>query len=305
MKSYKDYYDVLGISPQASPEDVKKAYRTIAKKFHPDTSSGDEVKFKEATEAYEVLSDVNKRFNYDGIRQKELFSGREGFSTFFDIFPRRGSGVKIDATVNVNITMDKAYYGMSGQVRYDRFIECKVCCGRGSSHRADGKGRDPCTACGGMCRSQEVATASLVVPAKSRSGSQIIIKNQGNVLSNGKTGNLRVSVMYENQFEDVTCLADGTLVKEVVIPWEDVLMGGQYELKLFSSSSNIISVKLDPSMPSGSGYRLKNLGMGESHLVIKVRLDLPTNIDEDDRLLIAKVIKNAKSKTNTRRDSPE
>jgi DnaJ-class molecular chaperone len=118
-------------------------------------------------------------------------------------------------------------------------------------------------------------------------------------MAGGKIGDLRVGITYDSQFEGVSCLTDGTIVKELTVPWEDVLLGVQYEFKLFSSSLNKISVALDPSVSSGTGYRLKGLGMGESPLVIKVKHELPTNIMEKDRTIIAKAIKDAKSKINS------
>ena len=73
----KDYYKILGVNPNASEEEVKKAYRHLAHKYHPDKASGDEKKFKEINEAYQVLSDKNKRAQYDRFGQ--IFEGGEPF----------------------------------------------------------------------------------------------------------------------------------------------------------------------------------------------------------------------------------
>ncbi len=79
----KDYYNVLGVPRSASKEEIKKAYRRLAHKYHPDKSGGDEQRFKEVNEAYQVLSDPDKRANYDrfGHGDAEGFFGR-GFEGF-------------------------------------------------------------------------------------------------------------------------------------------------------------------------------------------------------------------------------
>ena len=83
----RDYYEVLGVIKSASPEEIKKAYRKLALKYHPDRNKGDkaaEAKFKEASEAYHVLSDKERRTNYDqfGHAAFEGAGGRGGFSNF-------------------------------------------------------------------------------------------------------------------------------------------------------------------------------------------------------------------------------
>ena len=331
----KDFYSILGTPSNSSQEDIKKAYRTLAKKFHPDTANGNNEKFREVSEAYEVLSDKNKRADYDTHQQTTSFYDNP--TSFFyqndwPGFSSRGSGTRLDIQVNIHLTMDQAYYGISLNIRYNKIIECKTCLGSGSVQNktkkciwcnGSGKGMgtingvlsncsacrgegflvEKCSSCGGARKKKNGATANITVPPKTKLGNHILVPGHGNILSTGKTGDLRVCIIYDKQFEDVTYLSDGNLVKEVSLPWENVLMGEQCEFKLFSSGLNKISVKLDPSIPSGSSYRLKGFGFGESHLIIKVRHDLPTNIDEDDRLLIARVIKNAKSKADSRRNS--
>src|SRR4030043_122850 len=85
----KDYYNILGVSKDASDDEIKKAYRKLAHKFHPDKSGGDEARFKEVNEAYQVLSDKEKRSHYDQYGQtfeqaqsQGGFSGFEGFRDF-------------------------------------------------------------------------------------------------------------------------------------------------------------------------------------------------------------------------------
>ena len=102
MSSKRDYYDVLGVSQSATSDEIKKAYRKVAMKYHPDQNSGDSVaeeKFKEASEAYEILSNPEKKSRYDQFGH-QAFSGAGGgfggFSNAQDIFDQFSSGAGIN-----------------------------------------------------------------------------------------------------------------------------------------------------------------------------------------------------------------
>ncbi len=182
----RDYYEVLGVEKSASADEIKKAYRKLAVKYHPDRNPGDkeaENKFREATEAYEVLSDEKKRPLYDqygfagvdGMNQgggaqyshafhdfSDLF-GSGGFSDIFDsIFgggfssssgsssyghsaksPSQGSSLRYD----LNIKFNEAVYGTSADVHFSHDEVCDVCKGTGG---AAGASRKTCPVCGGM-----------------------------------------------------------------------------------------------------------------------------------------------------------
>ena len=165
----RDYYEVLGVSKTASAEEIKKAYRRLAMKFHPDRAKDDtsaEGKFKEAKEAYEVLSDEDKRsaygrFGHDGIRGAGMggpggFSA-EGFSDIFgdvfgDIFggSRRG-GPQVfrgaDLGYELRLDLEKAVYGESVTIDVPSQVTCESCNGSGAK-----KGTQPvqCSTCGGV-----------------------------------------------------------------------------------------------------------------------------------------------------------
>ena len=177
----RDYYEVLGIAKDASADDIKKAYRKCALKYHPDRNPGDaaaEEKFKEANEAYEVLSDEDKRQRYDrfgfagvdpnygagagggyGAGFGEGFGGFGGFGDFGDIFsdlfgggggrsrgaqqnaPRRGENIGS----RLELTFEEAAFGCEKEVAAQRIENCAVCNGSGS---ADGV-IETCSQCGG------------------------------------------------------------------------------------------------------------------------------------------------------------
>lgn len=167
----RDYYEVLGVSKNASEADIKKAYRRLAMKYHPDRNAGDtgddaEVKFKEAKEAYEILTDAQKRATYDQFGHAGVDpsmgggfgGGNANFSDIFgdvfgDIFGggRGGPGGSrvhrgADLRYNLQLSLEDAVAGTTVKIRVPTLIKCDVCAGSGAR-----KGSAPktCDTCGG------------------------------------------------------------------------------------------------------------------------------------------------------------
>jgi molecular chaperone DnaJ len=175
----RDYYEVLGVNKNASKDEIKKAYRKLAIKYHPDQNAGNteaEEKFKEATEAYEVLADDKRKQAYDQFG----FAGVEGmgaaggggqdfssvfrdfedifgdFSGIFDSFfgggarRRRGSGERVqrgaDLRYNLEVSFKEAVFGTKKEVSYQKRNHCHDCGGTGA---ASGSGKNVCPSCGG------------------------------------------------------------------------------------------------------------------------------------------------------------
>ncbi len=167
----RDYYDVLGVSRTASADEIKKSYRRLAIKFHPDRNKDDasaEGKFKEAKEAYDVLKDPDKRATYDRFGHEGLSAGgaggfggggfsAEGFGDIFgdvfgDIFGssrQRGSQVFRGADLGYQLRLDleKAVSGDSVTIEVPTQVTCETCDGSGAK-----KGTEPvkCSTCGGV-----------------------------------------------------------------------------------------------------------------------------------------------------------
>jgi molecular chaperone DnaJ len=168
--SKRDYYEVLGVSRTATEIEIKRAYRNLAVKFHPDKNPDDpqaEEKFKEAAEAYSVLSDKDKRARYDRFGHAAAAGGQgfgfdpSGFSNIEDIFDlfgfgdmfggrggtRRSSGQRgADLRYDLEITLEEAATGKDEKLRIPRLETCEECEGKGAE-----KGTQPetCITCGG------------------------------------------------------------------------------------------------------------------------------------------------------------
>lgn len=170
-----DYYSVLGVPRDASPEDIKKAYRQLARKYHPDVSAEPdaEEKFKEVNAAYEVLSDTDKRAMYDryGTEVPPGFGGfdfggmRDPFDIFAEVFgnfggfggfgrtgrpgPRRGN----DLRTNLEISFEEAAFGAEKEVEVRRQEICPVCDGTGAE---PGTSPERCPECAGTGQTRQV-----------------------------------------------------------------------------------------------------------------------------------------------------
>lgn len=165
----RDYYEVLGVPRSASAEEIKKAYRQLALKYHPDRNSGDtdaESRFKEAAEAYEVLRDPEKKRLYDQYGHEGLHgAGFQGFSNFDDIFssfsdifgdvfgfsggrrsqrrrPTRGSDLRFDTS----ISLEEAAKGTEIELEIPKTETCEHCGGNGAE---PGTSPETCSLCGG------------------------------------------------------------------------------------------------------------------------------------------------------------
>lgn len=179
----EDYYKLLGVEKGASPEEIKKAYRKMAVKYHPDKNPGNkeaEEKFKEISEAYEVLKDEKKRETYDRFGHAAFsqggggsgMSGKGGFHDPFDIFREvfsrggggdsvfddffggggggasrtRGAQAGSDLRYDIEITLEEAAKGTEKEIKYNRLVQCDHCHGEGAE---PGSKKTTCTTCRG------------------------------------------------------------------------------------------------------------------------------------------------------------
>ena len=245
MPATRDYYDILGVEKNADADEVKRAYRRLAMKHHPDRNPGDaeaEAKFKEAAEAYEVLSDEQMRSRYDqfghaGVRGGGGPAGHDFnrmnvediFSMFTDIFGgqggggfggqrprggRRGVPRGYDLETEVSISLNDVLDGCEREVEFSRLDVCDTCDGSGAK-----AGSEPtkCATCGG----------------------------QGQVMQQGLGGMFRIATACPH------CRGRGTIIED---PCDDCRGKGR------KPKQRTISVKIPPGVHHGQAVRIKGEG---------------------------------------------
>lgn len=183
MAEKRDYYEVLGVAKTATIDEIKKAYRKAAIKYHPDKNPGDkqaEERFKEAAEAYEVLSNPEKRQRYDqfgfaGVGGAGGFSGQgmdmnDIFAHFGDLFESWGMGGSFfggrsggrarrvrkgsDLRVRVKMTLEEIATGVDKKIKVNKYVACPTCDGTGSADHSDGETCSTCHGTGYVTRTQ-------------------------------------------------------------------------------------------------------------------------------------------------------
>lgn len=222
----RDYYEILGITNSADQAEIKKAYRKIAIKFHPDKNPDDpaaEEKFKEAAEAYEVLSNAEKRQRYDrfghqGVNGGGGFSGdmnmEDIFSQFGDIFGsggspfdsffggksgrggsrrRKGSNLRI----KLKLTLEEIANGVEKKIKVKRYVTCSTCDGNGAKN---GTSLENCSTCGGSGQVRKVVNTMLGQMVSSSTCP--VCQGEGKIVTD----------------KCDTCKGDGRMLQEEVIP---------------------------------------------------------------------------------------
>jgi molecular chaperone DnaJ len=212
--SKRDYYEILGLDKKASNDEIKKAYRKLAMKYHPDRNPGDteaEEKFKEAAEAYEVLSDEQKKAKYDrfghsGLKGgqdfhgwtdvndifshfSDIFGGAFGGSSIFDDFfgggssrrsQRRTTGTPgTDLRVTLKLTLEEIASGTTKKIKINKYNQCDVCSGTGAS---DSRSFNTCSVCNGTGEVRQVSRSVFgqfvnIQPCNNCNGKGTVISN--------------------------------------------------------------------------------------------------------------------------------
>ncbi len=328
----RDFYEVLGVERGASEADLKKAYRRLAMKYHPDRNPGDkeaEDKFKEANEAYEVLSDASKRAAYDQYGHAGVDPNMGGGAGAGFGGAQRGA----DLRYTLDLDLEEAVRGTTVTIRVPTLVGCKTCNGSGAKPgttpvtcttcggigqvrmqqgffsvqqtcpRCHGTGKmisDPCGSCHGQGRVEEQKTLSVKVPAGVDTGDRIRLTGEGEAGSmGGPAGDLYVVV---NVREHPIFQRDGKhLYCEVPISFADAALGGELEVPTLDGR---VKLKIPESTQTGKLFRLRGKGVapvrggGAGDLMCKVVVETPVNLDKRQRELLEEFRKSLQSDTS-------
>ena len=288
---YKDYYKVLGVERSATQDEIKKAYRKLAVKYHPDKNPGDkaaEEKFKEISEAYQVLGNVDSRKKYDelganwkqyenmgyggqGFQGFEGFQGfgGSGFSDFFDaFFGGNGGGFEFSNIGGFGGGRRSRTRAMKGQ-DLDASLDLTLREAYSGSQRIINIGHE---------------TIKISIKPGVKSGQTLRVKGKGNPgINGGENGDLLMKI---NILQDPVYQRDGDdLTRIVNVDVYTAILGGKVEIDTMKGSVN---VPIKPQTQNGSVLRLKGLGMphygkeGNGALLLKVQLVLPNHFSEKE-----------------------
>jgi DnaJ-class molecular chaperone len=324
---YKDYYKVLGVAKEATTDEIKKAFRKLARKYHPDVNPGDkkaEEKFKEINEAYEVLSDPDKRKKYDTLGpnwQEQFgpqfnrrtytnayrpsaadFDSNTGFSDFFEaLFGRSnaGGGARGQDTFRkrvgdnieqpVEVTLQEAYMGASRTFNIQSTEVCPVCRGTG-----DVSGR-PCANCTGQGMLTNTKRLQVKIPAGVDTGSKIRVAGEGQPgIGGGPRGDLYlvISVKADPQYER----KGDDLYTDVEVDLVTAMLGGEVAVSLPDERKLVLTIP--PETQNGRLFRLSGKGMprvrgdGNGTLFARLKVVLPMHLTSEERELFEQLAHN-------------
>jgi DnaJ-class molecular chaperone len=321
---YRDYYETLGVKRDSSQKEIRKVYRSLARKFHPDVNPGDkaaEERFKDIQEAYAVLSDPEKRKQYDqlgGSWQQgadftpppgwsrthveygdmgdisDIFGGVGGFSDFFEsVFggprgprggrQRRGFAAKgSDIEAQIELTLEDIHRGTQPTLTLQVEKACPACRGTGLS------GRAPCAQCQGRGRLIEPKTMTVKIAPGARANSVVRLAGKGAAGTGGAPSGdlfLRIRIEPNPRFEMVG--ADDIQVELPVSPWEAAL-GTKVPVPTLEGS---VEVTIPPGTQGGTRLRLRGQGLrkrdgNRGDQYVKVRIVLPTSLSREEEKIL-------------------
>lgn len=307
----KDFYSILGVSRTATADELKKAYRKLAMKFHPDKNPGDkkaEEKFKELSEAYEVLSDPKKREMYDQFGSTGAaggfgqggFGGAGGFGgfgqggfggggpqpdyqdLFADIFGdvfggagRAGGGRNrkqkgADLRYTLGVSFEEAATGCEKTIHFVRTRNAK----------------------------DDSAKISVKIPAGVKNSQRLRLANEGDSGINGG-GNGDLFVIVNVVDHPLFRREDDDVILDLPVSFTDAILGTEIEIPTLFSKAQI---RIPPGTHSGQNLRLKGKGFprvggfGSGDMLVKILVDTPTNLDRKQRELLEQL---AQDKTET------
>jgi molecular chaperone DnaJ len=320
--NYKDYYAILGVQRKADEKEIKSAYRKLARKYHPDVNPGSkdaEEKFKEISEAYDVLSDATKRAQYDRFGEQWKAYSRAGAGPGPEHYPEGGfewdlgtGGANLndlfetlfggmrghsarppaggeDLEYGIDLSLEEAQRGVTKTLSLTVEDICPRCKGMGTVREASGKGRTGgiCPECHGLGRVGRSRQVQVKIPAGISEGQRIRLAGEGAAGANGKRGDLFLLVrlkqhpLFEREGRD--------LYVDVRVPYTVAALGGDVEVPTLNGNRTLA---VPAGIQSGQKLRVSGQGLGANgrgkagDLYARIRVSVPKDVSPRERELL-------------------
>nr|OQX99330.1 MAG: molecular chaperone DnaJ [Erwiniaceae bacterium 4572_131] len=307
----KDYYQILGIPKSAEEREIKKAYKKLAMKYHPDRNQGDktaEGKFKEIKEAYEILINEEKRSAYDQYGHAAFENGQSNstYSTFTnsadfsdifgDVFGDIFGGNRTqrakkgaDLCYNMEITLEEAVKGIKKEIQIPTLQKCKTCYGSGTRTGTKPRSCSTCHGKGQIHIRKGFFTVQQSCPTcHGNTNDRIRLNNEGEAGANGaQSGDLYVQItvkkhpIFEREGNNLYC--------EVPINFTMAALGGEIEVPTLDGR---VKLKIPYETQSGKLFRIRGRGVksvqnrNQGDLLCRVVVETPVNLNEQQKNLL-------------------
>ena len=323
---YKDYYKILGVDKKSTEDEIKKSYKKLAKKYHPDINKekGSEKKFKDLSEAYEVLGDKDKRHKYDTLGSNwdqyqdfggsnynryqdsgnvngNVFTGSD-FSDFFEIFfGGQGDSFGFGGAKKTNKKQtqynpfeqqqqQQSSQKQNAQAQQDNATEIEI-----SLKEAYNGGTRVLSLDQGMGKRKEI---KVNIPKSVENGTKIRIPGAGQGQDIYLKIKIREDAFYKIDKKDVTC--------EIPVTDYEAILGTEVNIPTLSGSS--VNLKVPSGSRSGKTFRLKGLGLidrkseQKGDMYVKLKIVVPKNLTEEETSLFNQIKELRKGKDNIREE---
>jgi molecular chaperone DnaJ len=319
----KNFYSILGVSESATPEEIKKKYRSLAREYHPDANKdnpGAEEKFKEISEAYDVLSNAEKKQEYDQVRQmsssgffnnegrfsaenidfdtfnlEDLFNSTEYsdfFGNIFGTFGNMGSAGSraqnlkgSDIESMLTLSFEESLMGVSKTFTLQAEIPCNECGGRGLVYLNNK--RMPCPQCNGEGSTIFSDVVNVRIPAGVKNEDRIKIKGKGTPNPYGvNPGDLFLTVQVKKH--PFFSRKDDDILLTIPVSFPEAVLGCEIQVPipkgLNPNNDSTIKIKIPPGTGDGTIFRIKGKGFNrkkkQGNLLVTVQVSVPKKLSK-------------------------